>query len=57
MTEVQSEARWSGGQQLWWRDGKPGDRLELALPVSKTGTYNLIMNNTRACDYSMPSFF
>ena len=56
VTEVQTEARWSGGQQLWWRDGKPGDRLEVALPVAKAGTYRLVMNNTRASDYGIFQF-
>ncbi len=54
--EVQSDDRWSGGQQLWWRDGRPGDRLELALPVARAGTYTLAMNNTRAFDYGIFQF-
>jgi hypothetical protein len=56
VTEVQHEGRWSEGQQLWWRDGKPGDRLELALPVEKAGRYTLHMNNTRAFDYGIFQF-
>jgi hypothetical protein len=32
---------WSGGRQLRWSEASPGDRLELAVPVSKTGLYRL----------------
>ncbi|MFI5378404.1 MAG: DUF2961 domain-containing protein [Tepidisphaerales bacterium] len=53
VTELQHEARWSGGTQLWWRDGKPGDRLELALPVGKAGRYRVSLNATRAFDYGI----
>ena len=56
MTEIQDEPRWSGGQQLWWRDGKPGDRLELVLPVARDGRCKLWMNNTRARDYGIFQF-
>ena len=53
VTEVQSDIRWSNGRQLWWRDGKTGDRLELALPVPKPGRYSVNMQNTRASDYGI----
>jgi len=52
-TEIQHEARWSGGQQLWWRDGKVGDKLELTLPVPTPGRYTIVMHNTRAFDYGV----
>jgi hypothetical protein len=51
ITEIQTEERWSGSRQLWWRDAKVGDKRELALPVAKAGRYRLIMHNTRANDY------
>lgn len=56
LTEIQSDFRWSGGKQLWWRDGKPGDKLELVLPVAKTGRYRIVMHNTRAFDYGIFAF-
>jgi hypothetical protein len=31
----------SSDKHRWWRDGKPGDALVLALPVSKPGRYRL----------------
>lgn len=53
ITEIQTEGRWSGSKQLWWRDGKVGDKLELVLPVAKSNRYRLIMHNTRAFDYGI----
>jgi nicotinamidase-related amidase len=57
LTEVQHEGRWSGGQQLWWRDARPGDRLELLLPVATAGRYQLVMHGTRAFDYGICQFW
>ena len=56
VTEIQTEGRWSGWKQLWWRDAKVGDKLELALPVAKAGRYRLVMNNTVASDYGIFRF-
>jgi hypothetical protein len=53
VTEVQNEARWSGGHQLWWRDANVGDTLDLILPVSKAGRYRIEMQNTAASDYGI----
>ena len=55
--ETQTEYRWSGAKQLWWRDGKPGDLIELELPVAREGKYRLVMHNTRAYDYGIFRFF
>lgn len=56
-TQIQNmvgfEGRWSGDAQLWWTGGKPGDRLELALPVERPGRYTLKMRFTRAADYGV----
>ena len=45
--------RWSGDQQLWWRDGKPGDRLVLEFLVKEAGTYRVQANLTKAVDYGI----
>ncbi len=47
------EGRWSGDAHLWWINARPGDRLELALPVAQTGRYRLLAALTRAVDYGM----
>ncbi|MHC4402435.1 MAG: glycoside hydrolase family 172 protein [Planctomycetota bacterium] len=54
-TEIQdaSTFRWSGDRQLWWRDGKPGDRLVLEVPVDKAGQYRVTANLTKAVDYGV----
>ena len=47
---------WSGAEQLWWKDGKPGDRLVLALPVLQAGKYTLKADLTKAIDYAIAQF-
>ncbi|MBI5386308.1 MAG: DUF2961 domain-containing protein [Verrucomicrobia bacterium] len=47
------EAEWSNAAQLWWTGAKPGDRLELALPVAKAGRYQLALQLTKARDYGI----
>jgi hypothetical protein len=47
------QGQWSNDAHLWWTDAKPGDKLELALPVSKSGTYRLGMQFTKAPDYGI----
>jgi len=44
---------WSNEAQLWWTEGKPGNTLELGLPVEKAGTYRLIVQLTKAIDYGI----
>ena len=44
---------WSGEAHLWWTDAKPGDKLDLALPVAKAGPYTLKMQLTKAIDYGI----
>ncbi len=48
---------WSGESHLWWIDAKPGDMLELAVPVTKTGTYRLKMQLTKAVDYGIVQLY
>ena len=38
---------------LWWTGAKPGDKLDLAVPVEKAGTYRLKMQLTKAVDYGI----
>ncbi len=54
-TQIQKGAsfRWSNNQQLWWIDGKPGDKLTLIVPVKKAGTYKLAAELTKAVDYGI----
>ena len=45
--------RWSGNDHLWWTGAKPGDRLELEIPVKTAGTYTVELVLTRARDYGV----
>lgn len=47
------DGTWSGDAQLWWVDGRPGDRLTLPLEAPAAGTYELIGFFTRAPDYGI----
>ncbi|MBE0536688.1 MAG: DUF2961 domain-containing protein [Phycisphaerae bacterium] len=44
---------WSGEAQLWWTGGRPGDVVELALPVAESGRYKVKMQLTKAVDYGI----
>ena len=48
---------WSGEAHLWWIEGTPGDTLELAVPVEKSGTYRLKMRLTKAIDYGIHQLY
>ncbi len=45
--------QWSGDSQLFWTGAKPGDRLELELPVESAGLYDMEIVLTRARDYGI----
>ena len=49
--------RWSGDSQLFWSGAKPGDRLELELPVKADDTYDIEVVLTRARDYGIARLF
>ncbi len=56
-TEVQDmtgfPGQWSSDLHLWWLEGHPGDKLELAVPVEKAGKYELRARLTKAPDYAI----
>lgn len=45
--------RWSDDAHLWWTDARPGDKLELIVPVEKAGQYKLSAQFTKAVDYGI----
>jgi len=45
--------KWSDEAHLWWTGAKPGDTLDLAVPVQKTARYRLKMQLTKAIDYGV----
>jgi putative membrane-bound dehydrogenase-like protein len=46
----------SGSSHVWWRNGKPGDVIEFAIPVTKAGTYRIGLGMTKARDYGIAEF-
>lgn len=49
--------QWSGDAHLWWIEAKPGDKLELALPVKKAGNWKLSAQFTKAPDYGIVQLY
>ncbi len=47
---------WSDDFQIWWREAKPGDLIEFALPVSEEGKYRIGVAMTKARDYGIVQF-
>ena len=45
--------QWSNDAHLWWIEAKPGDKLDLALPVETAGKYRLLAQFTLAPDYGI----
>jgi hypothetical protein len=44
---------WSNDCHLWWTRAKPGDKLDLALPVKEAGRYKITARMTKARDYGI----
>jgi len=53
----QYNGNWSGQEHLWWTRAKPGDKLDLALPVKDAGKYKLSVQLTKAKDYGIVQFY
>ena len=51
------EGQWSNDSHLWWVEAKPGDKLELALPVKQAGKYRVAMQLTKAVDYGIVQLY
>jgi hypothetical protein len=49
--------QWSSDAHLWWTEAKPGDKLDLALPVKGAGKYRLGMQLTKAVDYGIVQLY
>lgn len=49
--------QWSNDAHLWWTDAKPGDKLDLAVPVGANGTYRLGLQLTKAPDYGIVQLY
>jgi hypothetical protein len=43
----------SGGRHLWWTKAKPGDILEVRVPVAQAGRYTITLGLTKSWDYGI----
>lgn len=48
---------WSNDAHLWWINAKPGDTLNLELPVAKSAQYRIALQLTKAPDYGIVQFY
>ena len=49
--------QWSNDAHLWWTGARPGDHLDLALPVPETAKYKLAVQLTKAPDYGIVQLY
>jgi hypothetical protein len=61
-TQVQDTSDWPGGKwkdddQLWWVGGKPGDQLDIAMPVKEKRRYAVSVILTKASNYGIVQFY
>ncbi len=49
--------RWHNDDHLWWTSARPGDRLEVVLPVELAGTYKVHALLTKARDYGIVQLY
>jgi hypothetical protein len=49
--------KWRNNDHLWWTGARPGDKLDLVLPVEKTGRYKVSAAMTKAIDYGIVQLY
>ena len=49
--------KWHNGDQLFWSGGKPGQQLQIAVPVDKAGKYQADVVLTKARDYAVVQLY
>ncbi len=47
------EHNWSNNRQLWWIDGKEGDKLAVEFAIEEEGNYDVSLGITKAIDYGI----
>jgi hypothetical protein len=50
---AQFRGQWKNNDHLWWTGARPGDRLEVAVPVEASGRYAVTVVLTKARDYGI----
>lgn len=49
--------KWQNNDQLWWTDAKPGDKLQVIVPVKEAGRYRVGVVLTKARDYAIVQLY
>jgi hypothetical protein len=49
--------KWQNQDQLWWTDAKPGDKLQVIVPVKEAGRYRVGVVLTKARDYGIVQLY
>jgi hypothetical protein len=51
------KGKWGCASQLFWQNGKDGERLALAVPVKKAGRFDVLAQFTKATDYAIVQLY
>lgn len=57
VVERQAIDQCSNEAHLWWREGRPGDRLSVAFPVAQAGRYRVLARFLNARDYGIAQLY
>lgn len=49
--------KWENDDPLWWTGGRPGDKLEVVVPVKQAGQYQVSAVLTKAADYGIVQLY
>jgi hypothetical protein len=48
---------WKNQDQLWWTGAKPGDKLEVTVPLKQSGSFEVSVVLTKARDYGIVQLY
>jgi hypothetical protein len=51
------DGKWHDDNQLWWQLAQPGDKLDIELPVEKSGKQQVSVVLTKAVNYAIVQFY
>ncbi len=54
---TQYQGSWTDDNHLWWTGAKPGDKLDIAVPVKESGKYDVSVVLTKARDYGIVQLY
>ena len=51
------QGKWKDNNQLWWQLAQPGDKLDIELPVEKSGKRQVSVVLSKAANYAVVQFY